>query len=572
MGPAGWGTELFSTYLTVKKGTNIEQFNAKLTQYIKGKSNDTSRKFFLKRFSDNYLYGKYENGKEAGGRIEYVKLFGLIALFILVISCVNFVNLSTAKAAARVKEIGIKKVIGARKRTLILQYLGESVLMMLLALIVAIIIAYLLLPQFNALTQKSLHFHFNTTFCLILIGITLFTGIVAGSYPALYLSGFKPALVLKGRFNNPVAEKITRKALVVFQFSLSIIFIVLVIVLYKQIDYIQNKNLGLDKNNVVYFESDPRVAEAYLNEARKLSSVESASSMLGHLIDGLYVAKGRIAWNNKVIPATSFGINYGMIETLGMKIKEGRSFSKSFHSKNSQIILNEAAVEAIGLKNPVGTIIKGDAYNTEIVGVVKNFHFQSLREKIEPMKFYLLTNEGKGTIVVKIKPGKVQAALSDLGGLYKKFNPDGIFNYKFLDRDYEALYTSERLVSTLSRYFAALSILISCLGLLGLAAFTAEMKIKEISIRKVLGSSVFGIVRLLSGEFVKMILIAICVALPLSYLATKNWLDNFAYHINLQWWYFAGAGFITITISLLTVSFQSIKAALVNPIESLRAE
>lgn len=571
LGPT-WGSEPFCTYLTIKNGTNIDRFNDKLTKYTRGKSKDNSKSFFLKRFSDNYLYSKYENGREAGGRIDYVRLFGLIALFILIISCVNFMNLSTAKAASRVKEIGIKKAIGAERRTLILQYLGESVLIVALSLIVALVIVFLLLPQFNELTQKSIHFHFSKEFCLILIGVVLFTGLLAGSYPALYLSGFKPALVLKGRFNNPVAEKITRKGLVVFQFGLSIIFIVSVIVVYKQIGYIENKNLGLDKNNVVYFESDPRVSEAYLNEAQKLSSVESASSMLGHLVDGLYVANGRIAWNGRIIPATSFGVNYGMIETLGMKIKEGRSFSKSFRSKNSQIILNEAAVEAMGLKNPVGTIIKGDAYNTEIVGVVKNFHFQSLHEKIEPMKFYLLTNEGKATIVVKIMPGKEREALNNLESLYKKFNPGGIFNYKFLDRDYEALYTSERLVSILSRYFAGLAILISCLGLFGLAAFTAEMRIKEIGIRKVLGSSVFGIVRLLSGEFVKMILIAICVALPLSYLVTKNWLDNFAYHINLQWWYFAGAGFITIIIALLTVSYQSVKAALVNPAESLRAE
>ena len=406
-------------------------------------------------------------------------------------------NLSTAKAASRVKEIGIKKAIGAERKTLILQYLGESVLMTILSLIVATLIVFLLLPQFNELTQKNLDFHFSIAFCLVLVGITLFTGLLSGSYPALYLSGFKPALVLKGRFTNPVAEKITRKGLVVFQFSLSIIFIVSVIVLYKQIGYIENKNLGFDKNNVVYFESDPRVSEAYLNEIQQLPSVESASNMIGHLIGDLYVAKGRIAWNGAIIPARSFGVNYGMLETLGIKIKEGRSFSKSFRSNNSQIIINEAAVEAMGLKNPVGTIIKGNAYNTEIVGVVKNFHFQSLHEKIEPMKFYL-TSDGKATIVVKIKTGKEKEALNNLESLYKKFNPGGIFNYKFLDRDYEVLYTSERLVSILSRYFAGLSILISCLGLFGLAAFTAEMRIKEIGIRKVLGSSVFGIVRLLN--------------------------------------------------------------------------
>lgn len=281
--------------------------------------------------------------------------------------------------------------------------------------------------------------------------------------------------------------------------------------------------------------------------------------------------KGRMAWNGKIIPVQTFGVNYGLIETLGIKMKEGRSFSKNFGSNNHQLILNEAAVEGMGLKDPVGTIIKGRDYNTEIIGVARNFHFRSLHEKIEPMNFRL-DNGGPIIVVAKIKSRHEKEALSSLENLYKKFNPGVTFHYKFLDEDYQALYTSERLVSTLSRYFACLSILISCLGLFGLAALTAEMKIKEIGIRKVLGSSIFGVIRLLNGEFIKIIIVAICIALPLSYLVVQNWLDNFAYHINLQWWYFAGAGVITVIIALCTVSYQSINAALVNPVKSLRSE
>jgi putative ABC transport system permease protein len=564
-------SEPFNTYLTVRKGTNIDRFNDKLTRYVKDKSKDDSRSFFLKRFSDNYLYSKYENGKEAGGRIEYVKLFSLIALFILVISAINFMNLSTAKAARRVKEIGIKKAIGVGRKALILQYLGESLLMSFLALGVAVIIVFLLLPQFNQITQKNLDFHFSTEACLVLLGITLFTGLLSGSYPAIYLSGFKPALILKGKFSNSIAEQLTRKGLVVFQFSLSIIFIVSVLVLYKQIDYVQNKNLGFDKNNVVYFESDQKISDAYLNEIQKVPGIERVSSMVGNLIGDKFGGRGAIDWNGKKIPVRSFGVNYGMIETLGIEMKEGRSFSKDFGSNNSQLILNEAAVEAMGLKNPVGTVIKGKGNNKEIIGVVKNFHFQSLHEKIEPMNFHLEL-QGASTIVAKIKRGKEKEALANLESLYKKFNPGLTFHYQFLDQDYQALYASERQVSILSRYFAGLSILISCLGLFGLSAFTAEMRVKEIGIRKVLGSSVFGIVRLLSGEFTKMVLIAICIALPLSYLIAKNWLDDFAFRIDLEWWYFYGAGLITITIALFTVSFQSVKAALVNPVKALRTE
>jgi ABC-type antimicrobial peptide transport system permease subunit len=340
---------------------------------------------------------------------------------------------------------------------------------------------------------------------------------------------------------------------------------------YKQIDYVENKNLGFDKNNVVYFESEGKDAEAYLNEIQKIRGVERASNMIGNLIGDELGGQGAIVWDGKRIPVHSFAVNYGMIETLGIKIKEGRSFSKNYGSGNNQIILNEAAVEAMGLKNPVGTIIKGPGNNTEIIGVVKNFNFQSLHEQIVPMKFRI-DAQGASTIVVKIKKGQEKEALSNLESLYKKFNPGLTFNYKFLDQDYQALYVSERQVSILSRYFAGLSVLISCLGLFGLAAFTAEIRLKEIGIRKVLGSSVFGIVRLLSGEFTKMILIAIFIALPLSYLIAKNWLDDFAYRINLEWWYFYGAGLITITIALFAVSFQSVKAALINPAKSLRSE
>jgi putative ABC transport system permease protein len=396
--------EPFNTYLMVKDGINIDRFNDKLTRYVRDQSKDNNRSFFLNRFSDNYLYSKYENGKQTGGRIEYVKLFSLIALFILIISCINFMNLSTTKAARRMKEIGIKKVLGVGRKGLILQYLGESLLMSFLSLTVAITIVSLLLPQFNQITQKSLHLQFTAQLCLALTAITLFTGLLSGSYPALYLSGFKPAMILKGKFNNSIAEQLTRKGLVVFQFSLSIIFIVSVLVVYKQIDYVQNKNLGFDKNNVVYFEAEGKSSEAYLNEIQKIPGIEMASSMLGNLIGDEFGGRGTIDYNGKKIPFHSFGINYGLIETLGIKIKEGRSFSKNFGSNNTGLILNEAAVEAMGLKRPIGKVIKGQRYNTEIIGVVKNFHIQSLHEKIEPMKFRL-DNEGPSMIVAKIKKG-----------------------------------------------------------------------------------------------------------------------------------------------------------------------
>jgi putative ABC transport system permease protein len=569
-----WNAEPFVTYLTLKQSTNAGRFDNKLTAYYRAKSKLRNVNLFLKPFSDNYLYSKYENGKVVGGRIEYVRLFSLIAAFILVISCINFINLSTAKAAKRVKEIGIKKVIGAGRKVLIIQYMAESFLMSFLALVTAVLITILLLPEFNKITQKSLHFYFNTKFCVALAGITLLTGLLSGVYPALYLSGFKPVTILKGRLSSSLAEQVTRKGLVIFQFSLSIIFIVSVLVLYKQLDYVLHKNLGVDKNNVIYFQSEGNAAagpDVFLNEIQKIPGIEAVSSMVGNLVADQFGAQGTLKWNGKTISVHSFGVNYGMIETLGIKIKEGRSFSKSFGANNTQLILNEAAVQAMGLKNPVGTIMEGQGNNIEIIGVVKNFHFQSLHEQVMPANFRL-DNLGASTIVVRIKPGKQREALSGLEKIYKSFNPGFTFEYRFLDQDYQALYASEKQVSVLARYFAGLTILISCLGLFGLSAFTTEMRFKEIGIRKVLGSSMFGIIRQLSQEFTALVIIASCVAVPFSYLIARKWLDGFAFKIELHWWYFFGAGLTTITVALVTVSYQSFKAARMNPVKSLKAE
>jgi len=325
-----WGPEPFATYLVVRNGTDIDRLNNNLNKYIQNKSKDTTRTYFVKRFSDNYLYGKFENGKQAGGRIEYVKLFSLIALFILVISSINFMNLSTAKATKRIKEIGIKKAMGVERRILVLQYLGEALLMSFLSLIVAIIVVFLLLPQFNEITQKNLHFYFDLKICLALLSTTIITGLLSGSYPALYLSGFKAAIILKGKkLNNSIAEKLVRKGLVVFQFSLSIIFIVSVVVLYGQINYMQNRSPGFDRNNVIYFDLKGNSPDAYLNEIKGLPGIENASSMRGNFIGDKFGGQSVMDWNGRKIPVHSFAVNYGMIETLGIKIKEGGRFRRA---------------------------------------------------------------------------------------------------------------------------------------------------------------------------------------------------------------------------------------------------
>ncbi|WP_257657309.1 ABC transporter permease [Parapedobacter lycopersici] len=565
-----WNPEPFNTYLAVKEGVDVHSFEQKLNTYIANKSDNNSTAYFLKPYADNYLYSKYENGKVAGGRIEYVRIFSLIAFFVLVISSINFMNLTTAKASKRVKEIGIKKAMGVKRGIIIAQFLLEALAISILALFIAFVITFALLPQFNQITQKTLSFHFNTDFLLTILAITLATGFLSGSYPALYLSNFKPVTVLTGKISKGKGELFTRQGLVIFQFVLSIILIASVFVLHQQLNYIQNKHLGVNKDNVVHFESGA-VSEAFLNEIRNLPGVLDASNMIGNFIVSDFSSKGSIAWNGKQIPTQSFGVNYGLIETLGIKVKEGRSFSRDFSRGNTQVILNEAAVNTMGLKEAVGTIISGGRNDIEIIGVVNNFHFQSLHEAIMPAQIRLDTT-GATTFFVKIENDRQQEALQRLADLYEKFNPGLTFDYDFLDQDYKALYAGEQRISVLARYFAGLAIVISCLGLFGLAAFSAEARFREIAVRKVLGLSVPGVVWLLSKGFLTLLLIAICIGLPISYLLMSGWLQNFAFRIDLQWTYFVAAASLVVVVALFTVVMQSLKAAVVNPVKSLRSE
>ena len=574
MGMGSWevnwnNAEPFYTYLTVREGTDIDYFNTKMGGFLKGK-NVQSRSLFIKPYSDNYLYGNYENGVQAGGRIGYVKLFSMIALLILIIACINFMNLSTAKASVRIKEVGIKKAIGAHRSTLIFQYLGESMLMSLLSLFIAIVLVELLLPQFSEITGKQLALHFDRYSILAALGIAIFTGLVAGSYPALYLSGFNPALVLKGKLNTSLGEVWARKGLVIFQFTLSVGFIVSVLIIYKQIEFIQTKNLGYDKDNVIYFETEGRITdhvETFLSEVKQQPGIVNASSMLGDMIGETNGTPGAVSQNGKVITMNGTCVNYDVLETLGIEMKEGRTFSRDLDSDTLKIIYNEAAIDALGLQDPVGKIVDG----SEIVGVAKNFHFQSLHEKVKPFCFRLEPHWAT-TIMVKVKSGKEEETVSNLRKFYKTFNPGFDFDYKFLDQTYQAKYVAEKRVAILSRYFAGLAVMISCLGLFGLAAFSAERRYKEIGIRKVLGSSELGIVYLLSFDFTKMVMVSIFIALPISYFTTTHWLDSFAYRIELQWWYFFGAGFIALIITWLTVGTQTIRAAKINPSECLKNE
>jgi len=493
-----------------------------------------------------------------------------------VIACINFMNLSTAKAARRFKEVGIKKVVGAERKQLIFQFLTESLLLTVVAMLFAVVIAMLLLPAFNQITGKNIALHFSWQMIVAIICIAVITGFLAGSYPALYISKFNPLSILKGKLNTSAAEILSRKGLVVFQFTLSTVLIVAVFIIYQQIQFIQNTNPGFNKNNVLRLSAEGGLStrqDAFIAALKNIPGVNNASAT-NHRMVGHNYATGALDWPGKPTDDNTyfegFETDYGFIETMGMQMKEGRSFSRSFGADSSTIILNEAAVNAMHLKDPVGKTIKLYRKNMQVIGVVKNFHFESMHAEIKPSFLQLVPH--RGTIVASISSNSQQATINAIKNLYESYNPGFPFTFNFLDEAYQQQYESETRVSTLSKYFAGLAIIISCLGLFGLAAFTAQKRRKEIGIRKVVGASVSNITAMLSIDFLKLVLFSLLVAFPLSWWLMNNWLQSFAYRIHISPWIFMIAGISVIVITLLTIGFQSIKAAVANPVKSLKTE
>jgi len=574
-----WYNEGPVTYLLLKKGTDIAAFDTKIGDFIKKYYPPTGFTLSVRPYSSAYLYGRYENGVQVGGRIEYVRIFSIIAIFILMIACINFMNLSTAKASRRAKEVGIKKVMGSTRTGLVYQFLGEAILTAFLSLLLAMLMVIALLPVFSQVTGKHLSVTFSPSVIGVMLGIALITGVLAGSYPAFYLSNFKPILVLKGKLRNSAAELLTRKGLVVFQFAISLVLIVSMIVIDKQVAYIQSKNLGYDRDHVVYFDKEGTVAQntdAFLTQLRSIPGVVSASTMeqniaqtdMGSSTYGIY-------WPGKEKDLNvNFGVralDLGLTETLGIQVKEGRAFSMAFGGEDSKLLINETAAKTMGLSHPVGTTIRMWDQDKTIIGVVKDFHVTSLHDAIMPMVFYFNPRH-TSTVMVRLAAGQEKAALSKMTDLYKQFNPGFAFEYKFLDEVFQSLYIGEQRVSLLSRYFAALAILISCLGLSGLAAFNAESRTKEIGIRKVLGASVGNIAVLLSRNFIYLMIFAMLIAFPVTWWLMHAWLAGFAYRTQMGWGIFAMAGSSLVLVALLTVSYQSVRAAVANPAESLRTE
>jgi putative ABC transport system permease protein len=583
---ANWGSNGHFTYLLLKKGTDVDAFNKKIKDFTRQKIKQYypddkgllswEGNIFVQKYSDRYLHGNYVNGAQSGGRIEYVKLFSIIAIFILVIACINFMNLSTAKASKRMKEVGIKKVVGASRSSLIFQYIGESILMAFVSLIIALLLIELLLPAFREITGKEINLQLNANLIVPAISIAFITGLIAGSYPALYLSRFKPVFILKGTLITSYGESWIRKGLVVLQFTISVVLIVSVLVVYQQMKLIQTTNLGYNKNNILTFSNDGDIKEdiaPFLTEIKKLPGVINVSSESGDFFGNPNHSGGGIDWGGK---DPNLGIEYygikvsnDFFETMDLQIVDGRGFSKDF-ADSASVIFNQSAIAAMGLKNPVGKTVSMWGHRKQIVGVVKDYHYKSLYDKVGPSFIeYAPDNE---TTLVKLKAGTEQKTIADIKKLFSKFNNGLEFNYSFLDDDYNKLYASEQRVAVLSKYFAGIAILISCLGLFGLAAFTAQKRQKEIGIRKVIGASVSNVVAMLSKDFLILVSISLLIAVPLSWWLMNTWLQNFAYRINISPLVFFIAGVSVLLITLVTVSFQSIKAAIANPVKSLGTE
>lgn len=574
-----WGNNGPSCYVVLHDGADPDAFAKKIADYIKGKDKDSNVTLFTQKYSDRYLNGRWENGKQSGGRIEYVRLFSIIAVFILIIACINFMNLSTARATRKSKEVGIKKSVGAGRGSLILQYMSESIITSFLSLIIACFAVYAALPVFNTVTDKKMVLDLTDGVMLFtFIAVAVITGLLAGSYPALYLSGFKPAAVLKGTLRGSIGELWARKGLVVFQFAISVFLIVSVIIIYKQINYVQTQNLGYDKTHLIQFPREGKLwtnLDAYLKEVRRVPGVVNASS-IGHGLLGQNSNTSGLQWEGKNpddrILFENAGVNAGMLETLGVTMLEGRTFQEGNVGDTARIIFNEAAIKVMGLTDPIGKHINlWGNHDMEIIGVVKDFNFQSMHETINPL-FFRYGAENTWVIMIRLEAEKEKEAIAALTELYKQFNPGFEFDYKFQDVEYARLYAAEQRVATLASYFATMAVVISCLGLFGLAAFTAERRLKEIGIRKALGSSSTNIVLLLSGDFTRMVLLSVLIGLPVGYWLLGKWLESFQYKIGLEIWYFVASGLVALVIAWITVASQAIRAARVNPVSCLRTE
>ncbi len=573
-----WGSNGVRCYVKLLDEKSQQAVNAKIENLALKNSPQASARFWLQGFTRIRLYSKYENGKEAGGRIEYIKIFSIVGVFVLLIACINFVNLSTARSASRAKEVGMRKVVGAKKGSIIAQFLGESILISFVSLLIALLLAYVLLPPFNLLTAKEISFPLtDLKMLLTLMIVAIGTGVVAGIYPAFYLSSFQPATILKGQLTNLLKGGYLRKTLVIIQFASSSALIISSIIVYQQINYIHTKDLGLDRENIIYFNT-PSAAfkslDAYKNKLLSQPGVLNAtiSTQLPLSVGSSTSFSG---WPGKkpedeVLIQQIFA-DPDFLKTFDIKLAEGRGFNGT-PSDTSGILLSEEAVSRLNLEEPViGQIVNyGDDKEYEIIGVTKNFHSGTLHSSIEPL--YIAAAPQSGSTFIKYKAGESEALLKRLESIHKEFSPAFPFNYTFLSEWYEKQYATENVTGKLALCFTVMAIFISCLGLLGLASFTVEKKTKEIGIRKVLGASAASVVVMLCRSYIGLVTVAAIIGCSVAYFAMDDFLENYVYRISIGWGAFVVTTLSILIITITTVAFQSIKAVTINPASTLRSE
>jgi putative ABC transport system permease protein len=573
----------WQTIIQVPENTNVEEVAAKITRYVKARTNEkpdspVKVSVGLQPFGDQYLHSNFVNGKPDGGRIEYVEIFSGVAIFILIIACINFMNLSTARSIRRAKEVGIRKVVGSSVKSLVMQFISESMMLSFFALLISLGLTQLLLPAFNSLTGKETSpLMGEPVNWIFVLGLLVVTGVVAGSYPALYLSSLKPVKVLKGiiRFSN--ASIFFRKGLTVFQFAMSFCLLIATIVVSRQTDFVQHGHLGYDRENVIYVRVEGEIIPKY-NLFKEMLLPMPGIAMVDRSSEAphsMAFTVDAINWEGKPenfqlgFKPTSVG--YDFLQLMNLEVVDGRGFSRA-HGDSAAFMINEQAVKHMGIVDPIGKWISAWKKKGRIIGIVKDYHTNSLHESISPLILDVKEDLDFGIIMVKTEPGKTQQALASIENVYKQVNPNYAFAYEFLDAEYEKLYRNEQVISKLSNAFSVLAVMISCLGLLGLVTLSAEQRTKEIGIRKVLGATIASIMVLISKDFVKLIVVAFVIAAPIAGFIMSQWLQSFAYQIPLSWWIFALAGGVSLMFALVTISVQVVRAAVTNPASSLKTE
>ncbi|SHM08121.1 ABC transporter permease [Mucilaginibacter sp. OK098] len=598
-----WLSNNFNTYIVLRKGADINKLTAKMPEFMIKHAGPQLQSMIHLTFSDFEKAGNYYKlsfiplerihlhsnsiaEMSPNGDIKYVYIFSAVAIFILLIACVNFMNLSTARSSNRAREVGVRKVLGSPRKYLIAQFLTESVLVTLFATLIALLAAWLFLPAFNKMAGKELIITAQIISWLLptLLLIIIVIGCLAGSYPALYLSAFQPIDVLKGKIASGFKGGIFRSTLVVFQFFISIFLIIGTLVIYNQLKYIQSKDLGYNRDHVMIVRnvwSIGKAAKSFRDEVKGLAGVQDAS-LSGALPTGGYgnsttFFKDPVMNQKRAILTQIWPSDENYLPTLGIKIVKGRNFSKEILTDSTALIINEAAAKMLDFSNPIDQFLytPNDRMGKNIkkyhvIGVMKNFNFRSLKDNITPLIFNM--DEDRGAVSVRIRSANIPAIIQQIKNKYNSFSPTQEFNYSFMDEDFDAIYRSEQRIGTISVAFTSLAIVIACLGLFGLAAYAAEQRTKEIGIRKVLGANISTIVGMLSKDFIILVLVAIVLATPLAWWAMHSWLQGFAYRQNIQWWILALAGGGAIIIAFVTISFQSIKAAITNPVKSLKSE